>query len=71
MYQTKTKHFIGKHFARPIDSLVVFSSCVTNQIVVKNEKLDTYGVYLMLGCCLVIGSHGDPQVCRFVEGNII
>ena len=24
-----------------------------------------------LGPCLVIGSHGDPQVCRFVEGNII
>ena len=24
-----------------------------------------------LGPCLVIGSHGDHQVCRFVEGNII
>ena len=23
------------------------------------------------GPCLVIGSHGDHQVCRFVEGNII
>ena len=24
-----------------------------------------------IGCCLVIGSHGDHQVCWFVEGNII